>query len=64
MKSRARDDPHEHKLLALKLSNEVGAPPLIEMDYTFVAQLKIMNLTWTNESISAAIVVASKGPER
>ena len=64
VKSRARDDPHEHKPLALKLSNEVGAPPLIEMDYTFVEQLKILNLTWTNESISAAIVVASKGPER
>jgi hypothetical protein len=48
----------------LKLTNDAATPPLVEMDYTFVEQLKILNLTWTNESVSAAIVVPSKGPEK
>ena len=34
------------------------------MDYTFVEQLKILNLCWTDESVSAAIVVPTKGPEK
>ncbi len=36
---------------------------MIEINYAFVEQIKILNMCWTNQSVFEAIIVPVKGPD-
>ncbi len=46
-----------------RVTTPVDALPLVEMGYTFIEQLKILDVCWADQSIAANVVVPVKGPD-
>ena len=61
VQARGRDDPHKQKPDALKISLDPASRPLLEMDYTFIEQVTVLVIIWTDQATSAATVVLKKG---
>ena len=64
VQARARDDPHERRPVIERLTTSPDAAPLVELDYTFIEQLKILDMCWADQSIAAGAVEPVEGPDR
>ena len=60
--ARARDDPHHHEAQEVVVEEPMDGPELLEMDYMYFNEIKVLTMVFVTRHDGAATVIDQKGP--